>query len=54
MEDGDTDILLAPGEHPIHTGPLVISPDGKRVAYTRDMPGAEMLRQQICTFTLTD
>ena len=54
MEEGYTDILLVPGEHPIHSGPVVVSPDGKRVAYTRDIPGTEMLRQQICTFTLTD
>jgi len=54
MEEGYTDILLAPGEHPINEGPVVVSPDGKCIAYTRIIPGTVMRRQQICTFTLTD
>lgn len=54
MEEGYTDILLPRGEHPIHCGPVVVSPDGRRVAYTRDVPGPTLDRQQICLFTLTD
>ncbi len=49
--EGRTDVLTEPGEWEIAASAVSVSPNGRRVAYTRLQPGEPPL-QQICVFDL--